>query len=77
MAAGVAGWRARPLVAAYCIAYWAFPLCVGGHLSLYRAEGLLVPAVALLPSRARIPLLALAVPVFLGMSVAFFRGALV
>ena len=77
MALGVLRFRARPLVAAYCIAYWAFPLCVGGHLSLYRAEALLVPLVALLPERARVPLLAAAMPVSFAISVAFFRGTLV
>ena len=77
MALSVARFRARPLVGAYCVAYWAFPLCVGGHLSLYRAEALLVPVVALLPERARLPLLAVAVPVSFAISVAFFRGTLV
>ena len=77
MALGAFQFRARPLVAAYCLAYWAFPLCVGGHISLHRAEALLVPVVALLPERARLPLLAAAVPVSLAISVAFFRGALV
>ena len=77
MALGCLRFRARPLVAAYCVAFWAFPLCVGGHLSLYRAEALLVPLVALLPERARLPLLFVAVPVSWAMSVAFFRGTLV
>jgi hypothetical protein len=77
MALSVVKLRARPLVGAYCIAYWAFPLCLGGHLSLYRAEALLVPVVALLPERARLPLLAAAAPISFAMSVAFFRGTLV
>jgi hypothetical protein len=77
MALSVKQFRARPLIGAYCLAYWAFPLCVGGHLSLYRAEALLVPLVVLLPLRARIPLLAAAVPISFAMSVAFFRGTLV
>lgn len=77
MALSVLQWRARPIIAAYCLGYWAFPLCVGGHLSLYRAEALLVPVVVLLPERARLPLLAAALPVAFAMSVAFFRGALV
>ncbi len=77
MALSVRHFRARPLVAAYCAAYWAFPLCVGGHLSLYRAEALLVPVVALLPEGARLPLLAAAAPLSFAMSVAFFRGTLV
>ena len=77
VALSLAHFRARPLLAGYCLAFWAFPLCVGGHLSLYRAEALLVPAVALLPERARLPLLAAAVPLSFAISVAFFRGALV
>ena len=77
MALAALRFSARPLVAAYCVAYWAFPLCVGGHLSLYRAEALLVPLVALVPERARLPLLAAAVPVSFALSVAFFRGTLV
>lgn len=77
MALGCLRFRARRLVAAYCVAYWVFPLCVGGHLSLYRSEALLVPLVALLPERARLPLLAAAVPVSFAISVAFFLGTLV
>ena len=77
MALSVKAWRARPSIAVYCIVYWAFPLGVGGHLSLYRAESLLVPLVVLLPERARIPLLAAAAPIAFAMSVAFFRGTLV
>lgn len=77
MALGARRFREQPLVAAYCVSFWAFPLCVGGRLSLYRAEALLVPLVALLPARARVPLLFAAAPVAFAMSVAFFRGALV
>ena len=77
MALSMKSWRAQPAIAAYCLAYWAFPLCVGGRLSLYRSEALLVPLVVLLPERARIPLLAAAAPIAFAMSVAFFRGTLV
>ena len=77
MALAVKSWRARPLVAAYCVAYWAFPLCVGGRLSLYRAEALLLPLVVLLPEKTRLPFLAAAAPLFFAISVAFFRGTLV
>lgn len=77
MALGLRRWRAQPAVAAYCLLYWAFPLLAGGRLSLYRAEAVLVPLVALLPGRARLPLLAFAVPISAALSVAFFRGTLV
>jgi len=77
MILSVRSWRAKPEIAAYCLVFWAFPLCVGGRLSLYRAESLLVPVVFLLPERARLPLLAVAAPIAFGMSVAFFRGSLV
>ena len=77
MALSVRSWRAQPQLAAYCLAFWAFPLCVGGRLSLYRAESMLVPVVALLPERARVPLIAVCVPLSFAMSVAFFKGTLV
>jgi hypothetical protein len=77
IALSVKSWLAKPEIAAYSLAYWLFPLCVGGRLSLYRAESLLVPVVFLLPERARIPLLAVAAPIAFAMSVAFFRGSLV
>jgi hypothetical protein len=77
MALSARSWLAKPEIAAYCLAYWLFPLCVGGRLSLYRAESLLVPLVFLLPERAKVPLLVVAVPLAFAMSVAFFRGSLV
>jgi hypothetical protein len=77
MALCVPRFRTQPQIAAYCVAFWVFPLCVGGHLSLYRAEALLVPLVVLLPQRARLPLLAVAAPLSFAMALAFFRGALV
>ena len=70
-------WRTNPQLAAYCVAFWVFPLCVGGRIAFYRAESLLVPMVALLPERARIPALVLAAPIFVGMSQHFFNGSLV
>ena len=69
-------WRTRPVLAVYCLIYWAFPLCLGGKLSLYRAEALLAPMVALLPYRAIPPLLVAAAPIAFAMEVAFFRGSI-
>jgi hypothetical protein len=76
LALSARSWRARPAVAAYCLLYWAFPLCLGGKLSLYRAEALLAPMVVLLPPRAASLLLLAAAPIAFAMDVAFFRGAL-
>jgi hypothetical protein len=76
-------WRAGArdaLVALYVAVFWLAPLTLGGALSLYRAEALLLPAAALLPGAPR-PIragfaaaaLALSIP----MGVLFFRGILV
>ena len=61
-------------------AYWLFPLIIGGRISLYRAEALLLPAVWLL-RRAPAPVLGAllggAILVALPMGRAFFEGTLV
>jgi hypothetical protein len=74
---GLSRWRTNPQIAAYSLAYWLFPLCVGGHIAFYRAESLLVPLVVLLPERARIPLLVCAALLFVPMAEQFFNGSLV
>ena len=76
LALSARSWRARPVVAAYCLLYWAFPLCLGGKLSLYRAEALLAPIVVMLPARAATLLLFAAAPVAFAIDVAFFRSAI-
>jgi hypothetical protein len=76
LALSVRSWRDRPVLAAYCFLYWAFPLCLGGKLSVHRAEALLAPVVVLLPARAAWLLLLAAGPIAFAMDVAFFRGAI-
>jgi len=76
LAASLASFRRRPLLALYCCAYWLLPLCLGGRISLHRAEGLLMPMVALVSPRARPWLLAAAAPIAFATSVAFFRGTI-
>ena len=76
MALSVRAWRERPALAAYCLLYWAFPLCLGGKLSLYRAEALLAPIVVMLPARAATLLLLAAGPIAFAMDMAFFRSAI-
>ena len=49
MALSVKSWRAQPAIAAYCLAYWAFPLCVGGRLSVPTKDG---DVVSIVPSIA-------------------------
>lgn len=60
-------------------AMWILPLTLGGDLSLYRAESLLVPVVVLL-TRLRVPVvagfLALSVPVSYLMAELFFQHVL-
>ena len=61
-------------------AYWLFPLLLGGRISLYRAEALLLPAVWLLrraPAPALGLLLAAAIGVAVPMDRAFFEGTLI
>jgi hypothetical protein len=76
LATSVAAFRQRPLIALYCCAYWLLPLCLGGRISLYRAEALLVPLVCLVPARARPWFCAAAAPIAFAVSVAFFRGTI-
>jgi hypothetical protein len=79
-------WRKGPLdardrlLAGYALIFWLFPLAVGGKVSLYRAESLLLPAAPLLrhlPAWAlavfALAAAALAVP----MAELFFRGTLI
>ena len=59
---------------------WLAPLTMGGNLSLYRSEALLLPAVFLVPALPRwlqISLLAAAVVLSIPMAALFFRGVLV
>ena len=81
-----ATWRARDrtreetALALYAVAYWLLPLVVGGGLSLYRAESLLLPAAPLvrrLPAAAQVAVLAGAVALAAPMGVLFLRRALV
>ncbi len=68
------------LVLIYSGAFWLAPLTLGGQLSLYRAEALLLPAVLLVPSLPRLLQLTLAAAaalVSIPMGVLFFKGVLV
>ena len=61
-------------------AYWLFPLVIGGRLSLYRAEALLLPSVWLLrrtPTPALGLIIAGAMALAIPMARAFFQGTLV
>ncbi len=61
-------------------AFWLAPLVLGGNLSLYRAEALLLPAVLLVPALPRTLQLALLCAVLAlsaPMAALFFRGSLV
>lgn len=89
IAAAVAGWLRTPreerspltnLTGIYLVLYWAFPLCVGGRISLYRAESLLLPAVLLTtswPGRRLAAAVCAAIAISLPMSWLFFRSILV
>lgn len=60
--------------------YWLFPMVVGGHVSPYRAESLLVPAVTGLHRcrpMALVPLLLAAIAIWLIMATEFARGNIV
>jgi hypothetical protein len=70
-----AAWRT--LSGIYCAAYWALPVVVGGQISMYRAEALLVPLAVLVPARARLPLLVAAIPISAAVSAEFFRSILI
>ncbi len=62
------------------LAYWLIPLAMGGGISPYRAESLIVPAVTML-GRARwyvlVPLIVWAVAIWLVMATQFVQGWLV
>jgi hypothetical protein len=67
------------IVLGYVLLYWAFPLCVGGHLSLYRAEALLLPLILILPGINQWILgcfLAVAIYISFYMDVLFFKSLL-
>jgi hypothetical protein len=79
-------WRARDrtreevALAVYALVYWSVPLVIGGGISLYRAESLLVPAAPLvcrLPRAAQVAILAIAIWLAVSMGVLFLRRALV
>ena len=61
-------------------AFWLAPLVLGGNLSLYRAEALLLPVVLLVPSLPRplqLTLLGTALALSAPMAALFFRASLV
>lgn len=53
------------LILLYLGAFWLVPLTMGGTLSLYRSEAMLMPGVLLLPKLPR------------GMQIAFFGAAVI
>ena len=64
----------------YVAAFWLAPLCLGGRISIYRSEALLLPAALLVPALPRSLQLALpaaAVALFVAMSVLFFGDILI
>ena len=68
------------LVVIYFLAFWLAPLMLGGHLSLYRAEALLLPAVLLLRDLApalKVALLAVLAVLSYAMAALFFTSVLV
>ena len=68
------------LLLAYTLLFWAAPLTLGGQLSLYRTELLLLPAALLvlsLPKPLQRAFLVAAVAVSVPMDILFFRGVLV
>jgi hypothetical protein len=69
--------RQISLVAIYTAAFWIAPLLIGGPLSLYRSEALLLPAVLIVPKRSQLAFMTLAIAVSIPMDVLFFRGVLV
>ena len=71
--------RAR-IVVYYTAIFWLLPLALGGQLSLYRSESLLLPCVLLVPRMSRplqLSLAGAAVAIFVPMAVLFFRDVLV
>jgi hypothetical protein len=79
-------WRKGPLdardrlLAGYALIFWLFPLAVGGKVSLYRAESLLLPAAPLLrhlPAWALAVFALAAAAIAVPMAELFFRGTLI
>lgn len=71
--------RAR-IIVYYTAVFWLVPLALGGQLSLYRSESLLLPCALLVPRLPRALQLSLAgaaVAIFVPMAVLFFRDVLV
>jgi hypothetical protein len=70
----------QSLVLIYSVAFWLAPLALGGALSWYRSEALLLPAVLLVPAFARpfqVVLAVFALLLTVPMGVLFFRSVLV
>jgi hypothetical protein len=68
------------LIIVYLAAFWLVPLTMGGSLSLYRSEALLMPGVLLLPTLPRVLQLVMVVATIIlaiPMASLFFRGVLV
>jgi hypothetical protein len=66
--------------AVHGLTYWALPLIIGGGLSLFRSESLLLPAVVGLqrmPRVAVVALLLVAMTIWILMATEFARGALI
>jgi len=79
-------WRAQDrtreevALALYALVYWLLPLVIGGGLSLYRAESLLLPVAPLarrLPRAAQVVILGAALALAAPMGLLFLRRALV
>jgi hypothetical protein len=66
--------KREPIIKSYFVAFWAAPLVLGGHLSLYRAEALLMPAALLLPS---VPFAIACIAISVPMAALFFTNVLV
>ena len=67
-------------LAVHGLTYWLFPLVIGGGLSLFRSESLLVPAVTGLqriPRLAVVVLLLAAITIWIIMATEFARGRLI
>jgi hypothetical protein len=68
------------LILIYATAFWLAPLTLGGRLSLYRSEAILLPAALLVPAlpfRLQVALVAAAVLISVPMGVLFFGSVLV
>lgn len=68
------------LASSYCGLFWLFPMILGGGLSIYRAESLLLPVVILLrrlPDWALLLFVTMGVILQFQLSALFFRGSLI